>query len=584
MKRLFVTFIAWLIIYGMSHAQNTEFVLGYCGGEEPQSTRITYSESGAMVSAAIYIPVGTLSTCAGNEITGVRAALASKLNITELTVWLRQKLDGENLVEGNITNSSDPKLSKGWNTVKFNSTWQIPAEPSEGIYIGYSYVQKGSAMGIGLVDYPAANGCFIKLGNGSWENRSSQNVACIEGLVSGDNIPELNLSLLNISFPEVFVIDKEVAKIDFTVQNKALRTVTGFDIEGYINGVQGDRMHINCNIPFNSVETFSVTMPLGISDVGNGQAEFTMKICEVYDGEDEDMTDNELTTVFQVRAHDFARRILVEEFTSESCPSCPRVGEYISEALAKEEFKDVIVVCHHSGFKNDWLTTSFDNSYTWFYNGGTYAPAMMVDREEHADGSAVWNPTTLTDMEQAWRKAQQQPAFIVLNIKAQWNKDESSLLDIVVEGEKAVADLCANPYITIWLVEDNIEAIAQSNATDWVHQHTNRAVNNTWGDPVIFEGDTYTYSCSMYVASSWKIEDLKIVAFIANYNGENPLDCEIMNAASINCPVTSAAIDSIEAPDMEAEYYTLQGIRISNPENGIFICKKGSKVKKVVIK
>ena len=31
-----------------------------------------------------------------------------------------------------------------------------------------------------------------------------------------------------------------------------------------------------------------------------------------------------------------------------------------------------------------------------------------------------------------------------------------------------------------------------------------------------------------------------------------------------------------------AEYFNLQGVRVNNPENGIFICRQGNKVTKVV--
>ncbi|MDE6824019.1 MAG: DUF5123 domain-containing protein [Duncaniella sp.] len=48
----------------------------------------------------------------------------------------------------------------------------------------------------------------------------------------------------------------------------------------------------------------------------------------------------------------------------------------------------------------------------------------------------------------------------------------------------------------------------------------------------------------------------------------------------------ASAIESIEAAeaDAPAEYFNLQGVRVDNPSNGIFIRRQGSKVSKVVIK
>lgn len=50
--------------------------------------------------------------------------------------------------------------------------------------------------------------------------------------------------------------------------------------------------------------------------------------------------------------------------------------------------------------------------------------------------------------------------------------------------------------------------------------------------------------------------------------------------------IDPAEISAIQPDDSDAsiEYYDLQGVRVSNPEGGIFICKKGSTTQKVLIK
>ena len=47
-------------------------------------------------------------------------------------------------------------------------------------------------------------------------------------------------------------------------------------------------------------------------------------------------------------------------------------------------------------------------------------------------------------------------------------------------------------------------------------------------------------------------------------------------------PLT-VAIEEIEAENAPVEYYNLQGVKVANPENGIFIKKQGSKTTKVVL-
>ncbi len=40
----------------------------------------------------------------------------------------------------------------------------------------------------------------------------------------------------------------------------------------------------------------------------------------------------------------------------------------------------------------------------------------------------------------------------------------------------------------------------------------------------------------------------------------------------------------VEDENAPVEYYNLQGIRVANPENGIYIVKQGNKVTKRIIK
>ena len=44
----------------------------------------------------------------------------------------------------------------------------------------------------------------------------------------------------------------------------------------------------------------------------------------------------------------------------------------------------------------------------------------------------------------------------------------------------------------------------------------------------------------------------------------------------------AAGVEGIDAEQAAPVYYNLQGVRIDNPENGLFIVKKGNKVSKVI--
>ena len=45
----------------------------------------------------------------------------------------------------------------------------------------------------------------------------------------------------------------------------------------------------------------------------------------------------------------------------------------------------------------------------------------------------------------------------------------------------------------------------------------------------------------------------------------------------------SSGIEDVNAEDAEVEYYNLQGVKVENPEKGIYIMKQGGKTSKVVL-
>lgn len=49
------------------------------------------------------------------------------------------------------------------------------------------------------------------------------------------------------------------------------------------------------------------------------------------------------------------------------------------------------------------------------------------------------------------------------------------------------------------------------------------------------------------------------------------------------CTPAAASVGSVEADNAPAVYYNLQGVRVDNPTNGVYILRQGSKVAKVVL-
>ncbi|MDE6803418.1 MAG: hypothetical protein K2J29_02135, partial [Muribaculaceae bacterium] len=97
-------------VTGLIHADSVS--VGYCSGELTKSGSFSV-EGNTDVSGAIYLTPAVLEPYIGTEITALRGALASKVNIDRLTRWGRSELDDTNLAEVTITSSTTPALAKG---------------------------------------------------------------------------------------------------------------------------------------------------------------------------------------------------------------------------------------------------------------------------------------------------------------------------------------------------------------------------------------------------------------------------------------------------------------------------------------
>lgn len=98
--------------------------------------------------------------------------------------------------------------------------------------------------------------------------------------------------------------------------------------------------------------------------------------------------------------------------------------------------------------------------------------------------------------------------------------------------------------------------------------------------PGSYTGNTIT------MPSSANDEEANSVAafYLVNQNDEIDMAGEYYRIYAHIVKTGSLAVDEIEAADAAAEYYTLQGVRVANPENGIFVKVVGGKARKVMIK
>ena len=562
--------LALTLAFSVNAGSVSGYPIGYCNGEAGTSSKLKYDGEGKEVSAALYIPAPYAATVAGNSIEAIRVALCSKLNVEELRVWVRESLDGADVASGSLPIDD---YAQGWNEVTLESPYSI-SEGSGGFYLGMTYRQSRKSGPVSILETPHDNALFVKDGDEAWTDMSQTGILCLEGLVCGDALPKYNAELAGATVDTFFIISDGSLNGSLEVRNQGVETIRNLKVRMTADGMPDCFADAVCEIPYGELHKVGIVFRPEIHELLADRLDATLTIVEVNGVADEDETDNSRAISFQLLEDAYPRMVLLEEFTTENCPNCPRVAEYIHGIMADPAFSPKVApVCYHAGYGEDFMTTPFAEEYTWFYNdgGGTYAPATMVDRVRHEENSPLFCPASEEELREAIREQLEYPSMVSITPVA--NTGGAGEVSVHVEGHRISAgDISDDVRLTVMLVEDDIESRKQAGAgTGYVHQHVGRAVNATWGVPVDWNGDDYEYSCFFDLDPEWKVDNLKVVAFISDYDSSDPCACEVKNASS--CDVVPVSVSELEGEGAKAlvSVITAEGIRVQTPVKGLNI-------------
>ena len=214
----------------------------------------------------------------------------------------------------------------------------------------------------------------------------------------------------------------------------------------------------------------------------------------------------------------------------------------------------------------------------------------MLDRTaEDGKATAVFSPSVKNDLYEPLRKALRQTAFVSLKITADVDT-ENQKINVKVTGSRAKKDFTRNPArITVVLTETNLQAVSQAGASadiPYIHYNVGRRVNSTWGDVVEWNGDDYTYECSIPYNQSYVMDNLGILAFIHDYDPEDKTKCEVANSAAITAADFTGitlGIDSVKPTSTSSvQIFDLSGNKLTRLRPGVNIVVKDGKSLKVI--
>ena len=592
-KKTILSLFALLAFSTPCNAHVSGMNIGYCQGNKgvfPSTSDTYFSEISTQkktwTSGAILLKEDRIQSLADNQLRDIHAALASKLNVDSLAVWVSEGLDGPVLSSDTITT-----MVKGWNTVTLTKPVNITKDMKQ-LYVGYSYHQKSTSKALSCLATPTPGySCFVRSGNGEWKDYSNQYAVCIEALVYGDNLPKYDLALEQLSVQPHYVVDNGKLQLAMTVCNNATVTITGFDAVCAIDGIDEQyTAHCDTAIAYNETKNVTLTIkPKAIQTMDPETRTVTVTLTNLKEGEDEMPSDNTLSGTFGVTLHSFVRNVLLEEFTTEKCTNCPRVAKYVHDAMSEPEFQGRLnTMENHAGYYTDSFTTTFHNDWLWFYDN-QYAPAVMYDRAVNEENAitAVSNPGSEQELFENIRYRLRQPAFVSMKVTADVDKD-NQVINVKVTGTRAKKDFTVNPArITVVLTETNLAAVSQAGAgSDYTHYNVGRRVNSTWGDVIEWNGDDYTYTCTIPYTQNYVMDNLGILAFIHDYDATDKTKCEVANSAAItgkDFTGIATGITTAKADDQgKTQIYDLSGRKLSQVKKGVNIIVRNRQSYKIV--
>lgn len=388
----------------------------------------------------------------------------------------------------------------------------------------------------------------------------------LQAIVEGNNLPQQEVALLKILSNQYSQAGGETP-ISLVVRNLAAAPIENMEVQVQVDDKDPVTFFVDSlNIQSNEVQKIFI---------GNYLMEeatiYNLNVCitKVNGVTDEEKENNsDFIENIMSKKNYRNRKVLVEHFSTMNCPNCPIAHLRIEKALKYRD--NLIHVIHHSAFGTDPLTVPDSEKYLFFYTTGytggkSYAPGLMLDRTnmsrygaDEGSGNSTPGPAFFPrreNMGELMDRRLSTAALLTTNIKHTFNPENRELALKVVgdfpEVNQKKLDL-ASLRLTIFLTEDSIfgkQAVSGKDYMDTYHSCVLRKVlTDTWGDSFVVQNEKYmSNDYTMDIPTDWNVDQLKIIAFISNYNSVDSNDCEVLNADEVD--LQSDLVTAIDTPN-----------------------------------
>jgi len=442
-------------------------------------------------------------------------------------------------------------VPNAWNYVKFNTPFEL-TDSLPGVYIGYIGMSDGAMLGMesgefqlnsqgmGMdIYYDSTEGdrwqFFTNVGGYGYQGKLGVQAVVAGGDYSAET--QNDICIANVRVDKKLPINT-LNNIKFDIFNYGVQTVNDITIEYEYNGEKNSKSFNNLDLWIGMAYTINLTDLTTPS--AEGKYPLTIKAITTTD---QNPNNNTFSTEQEIYASGFQRKVLIEKFTGQGCSACPNGAEIVKATRAAFEGRS-IEVAHHDGFGADAFTIEESKEYaTFFYNQPKFAPAIMIDRNlansENPESvvGRVNDEAKPLFTEEVLGKALE--SIAPLNINIAHTYDETSRQLVVTISGEAIHEL-PTARVNVWLTQSNIKAFQTKGGDDYSHNHAIRAsLTGTWGEPLVLTSEnkyemTFRYQLPEKVGDfDVVIEDMEIVAFVADYDATSNFNCRVHNAEAV---------------------------------------------------
>lgn len=461
----------------------------------------------------------------GGKIVKFRVGLANAASISKVLI---AKVSATGAV-GSLQQISCSANAAGWNEITLSSPYTISLNSTQGLFIGFEYQQTAgqyplSAVKVGDI-YPTLwkNGLnWQDLGLDSYGNLSIQ---CV---VESDNFPEYMVNVNSLTVEKFIKLGND---IEFTFKTKNFATATvAAGACTYDVLIDGQVMTTLTN-----TEAFgknALTIEGAISSAGLASGKHTLTIAVNSLNGEPVASPASVSKDFTVFENGFARQMhIVEQFTSTYCTYCPLGNNMLSILTTMRD--DIIWIGIHGNMSSgtDPMST-VQGDTIMAYQGGDSYPSGSFDRATgwESDNAIV---TGLGFYEQYHQQVAEEigsffdylaetPSYATININSTFDADTRKAV-ITVDGD-ITSDfdtmMGADSKLSVFITEDGL-VYKQLNSGTWINDyvHNNvfrKALGSARGVNINkVDGDKYSNTFELTIPSTWKADNLNVVAFIS---------------------------------------------------------------------